>query len=83
MPYCLRHCRGAPKEEVQLKEMEGLARMDAATREKILKRSGYQKILGSCIQARKDQLDWLWVDSRCINKESSSELSEAINSMFR
>lgn len=83
-PYAiLSHCWGAPKEEVQFKEMEGLARMDAATRGKILQRSGYQKILGSCIQARKDQLDWLWVDSCCINKESSSELSEAINSMFR
>ena len=79
----LSHCWGAPKEEMQFKEMEGLARMDAATREKILKRSGYQKILGSCIQARKDQLDWVWADTCCINKESSSELSEAINSMFR
>jgi hypothetical protein len=27
--------------------------------------------------------DWVWVDTCCINKESSSKLSEAINSMYR
>jgi hypothetical protein len=26
---------------------------------------------------------WVWVDTYCINKESSAELSEAINSMYR
>jgi hypothetical protein len=29
-----------------------------------------------------DSLDWIWVDTVCINKDSSQELSEAINSMF-
>ncbi len=41
------------------------------------------KIRGACAQARVDGLRWLWVDTCCINKDSSSELSEAINSMFR
>ncbi|KAI0633738.1 hypothetical protein C8Q77DRAFT_808688 [Trametes polyzona] len=27
-------------------------------------------------------IDWLWVDASCIDKSSSAELSEAINSMF-
>ncbi|KAK0708873.1 hypothetical protein B0T21DRAFT_387584 [Apiosordaria backusii] len=27
--------------------------------------------------------DWIWIDTCCIDKTSSSELSEAINSMFR
>ncbi|KJX97208.1 hypothetical protein TI39_contig530g00002 [Zymoseptoria brevis] len=28
-------------------------------------------------------LDWIWIDTCCIDKRSSSELSEAINSMMR
>jgi hypothetical protein len=29
------------------------------------------------------RLDWIWVDTACIDKSSSAELSEAINSMFK
>ncbi|EIW62998.1 HET-domain-containing protein [Trametes versicolor FP-101664 SS1] len=40
------------------------------------------KIRG-CVQAAKTHgLDWLWIDASCIDKKSSAELSEAINSMF-
>ncbi|KAG9496376.1 hypothetical protein J7337_012964 [Fusarium musae] len=44
---------------------------------------GFQKIVWSCTQAAKDQLTHVWVDTNCIDKSSSAELSEAINSMFR
>ncbi|KAI0406950.1 HET-domain-containing protein [Xylaria palmicola] len=47
-----------------------------------LNRSGYWKILKTCLEARKDGLDYLWVDTNCIDKTSSSDLSEAINSMY-
>lgn len=43
---------------------------------------GYIKIRYACDQARRDDLDWCWVDTCCIDKSSSAELSEAINSMF-
>lgn len=43
---------------------------------------GYQKILKSCAQARHDGFEWIWVDTCCIDKKSSAELSEAINSMY-
>jgi len=33
--------------------------------------------------ALRENLEWAWIDSCCIDKTSSSELSEAINSMFR
>ncbi|KAI0107868.1 HET-domain-containing protein [Nemania sp. FL0031] len=36
----------------------------------------------TCEQARKDGLKYVWIDTCCINKASSAELSEAINSMF-
>ncbi|KAF6517970.1 hypothetical protein HZS61_002048 [Fusarium oxysporum f. sp. conglutinans] len=44
---------------------------------------GFQKIIWACAQAAKDQLSHVWVDTNCIDKSSSAELSEAINSMFR
>jgi hypothetical protein len=44
---------------------------------------GWKKIEGCCQMASRDQLEWAWVDSCCIDKTSSAELSEAINSMFR
>jgi hypothetical protein len=46
-------------------------------------RAGFRKILGTCAQAADDGYRWAWVDSCCIDKRSSAELSEAINSMFR
>lgn len=42
----------------------------------------YSKIRGCCAQAALDGFDYAWIDSCCIDKTSSSELSEAINSMF-
>jgi ankyrin repeat protein len=46
-------------------------------------KAGYRKIQFCRDQAKKDGLQYFWVDSCCINKSSSAELSEAINSMFR
>jgi len=43
---------------------------------------GYEKIECTCKQAIEDGLKYAWVDTCCINKSSSTELSEAINSMF-
>ncbi|KAI1389416.1 heterokaryon incompatibility protein-domain-containing protein [Hypoxylon trugodes] len=43
---------------------------------------GYQKILGCCDQAMRDGLEYVWIDTCCIEKQSSAELSAAINSMF-
>ncbi|KAL8895365.1 MAG: hypothetical protein Q9192_003680 [Flavoplaca navasiana] len=47
------------------------------------KKQGFSKIKNSCDLALRDGYDYVWVDTCCINKESSAELSEAINSMFR
>ncbi|KAL8907079.1 MAG: hypothetical protein Q9207_001620 [Kuettlingeria erythrocarpa] len=43
---------------------------------------GYRKIEGCCALARSQGHGLLWVDTCCINKSSSAELSEAINSMY-
>jgi hypothetical protein len=44
---------------------------------------GSIKLQGSCKQAEKDGLGYIWIDTCCIDKTDSVELSEAINSMFR
>ena len=41
------------------------------------------KIREFCTLASSHGYQWAWVDTCCIDKSSSSELSEAINSMFR
>ncbi|RWA14185.1 hypothetical protein EKO27_g933 [Xylaria grammica] len=43
---------------------------------------GYTKIEGCCRQAIRDKFEFVWVDTCCIDKRSSAELSEAVNSMF-
>lgn len=47
------------------------------------RKAGFQKIEGCCDIAREYGLSYTWVDSCCIDKRSSAELSEAINSMYR
>lgn len=44
--------------------------------------SGYAKIRRFCAQALEHGLSYVWIDTACIDKRSSAELSEAINSMF-
>ncbi|KAI5920918.1 heterokaryon incompatibility protein-domain-containing protein [Camillea tinctor] len=46
-------------------------------------KQGFNKIRRWCSQARRDGLGYAWVDTCCIDKKSSAELSEAINSMYR
>ncbi|KAM5545461.1 hypothetical protein V8D89_000499 [Ganoderma adspersum] len=41
-----------------------------------------EKIRNACVVARAHGFRYIWIDSCCIDKTSSSELSEAINSMF-
>jgi len=71
------------EQEVDYNEIVKLAKMDEEERSEIRQRDGYRKIIQSCEQAKKDGYKWLWVDTCCIDKRSSAELSEAINSMYR
>lgn len=72
-PYAiLSHTWGA--DEVTFKDLvDGVGKTKA----------GYRKINFCGEQAAKDGLQHFWVDTCCIDKSSSAELSEAINSMFR
>ncbi|KAI0514626.1 heterokaryon incompatibility protein-domain-containing protein [Xylaria bambusicola] len=46
-------------------------------------KKGWDKLQNSCKVAKAAGYKYIWNDTCCINKESSSELSEAINSMFK
>ncbi|KAI0874447.1 heterokaryon incompatibility protein-domain-containing protein [Hypoxylon argillaceum] len=65
----------AEEEEVSFQEFH-----DVESRHK---KNGFNKITAVCELARLRGLKWCWVDTCCIDKTSSAELSEAINSMFR
>ncbi|PVH71248.1 heterokaryon incompatibility, partial [Cadophora sp. DSE1049] len=46
-------------------------------------KAGHGKIQFCAEQARRDGLQYFWVDTCCIDKSNAVELQEAINSMFR
>lgn len=46
-------------------------------------KKGFAKIEHTCRQARLNGIGYAWVDTCCIDKTSSAELTEAINSMFQ
>ena len=46
-------------------------------------RQGWAKVRDSSKLANEEGFKYLWIDTCCIDKSSSAELSEAINSMFR
>jgi hypothetical protein len=47
-----------------------------------LGKAGYVKVKACCERACEQNLEYVWIDTCCIDKRSSAELSEAINSMF-
>jgi hypothetical protein len=74
-PYAvLSHTWGNVKDEVLYKQMQKRSfRRDTG---------GFAKIQFCVQRAKADGLSHFWVDSTCIDKSSSAELAEAINSMF-
>ena len=73
--YAIRsHTWGPDTEEVSFNDM-----MDGTN----MNKSGYEKIRFCGEQARRDGLQYFWIDTCCIDKSSSAELQEAINSMFQ
>ncbi|KAE8149315.1 heterokaryon incompatibility protein-domain-containing protein [Aspergillus avenaceus] len=45
-------------------------------------KAGYRKIKQCCDRAKSDKLQYLWVDTCCIDKSSNDELTESINSTY-
>jgi hypothetical protein len=70
----LSHCWGRTEDEVSYQ-----AFIQKTFDEKCY---GWLKIARCCTIAQEQSINWVWVDTCCIDKTSSAELTEAINSMF-
>jgi hypothetical protein len=66
-------------EEVTYQDMQGI--MKGTTKPQKVQ-LGHSKIQHCCEQAVEDGYEYVWIDTCCIDKSSSAELSEAINSMY-
>lgn len=74
-PYAiLSHTWGKSEDEISFADMQ---------RGGFEHKKGYYKLSNACKQAYERGLEWIWVDTCCIDKSSSAELSEAINSMYK
>ncbi|RSL81743.1 hypothetical protein CEP51_005613 [Fusarium floridanum] len=62
------------QEEVIFQDMEQSRAKD---------KKGYAKIKNCCSIAHDNGYNYVWIDTCCIDKTSSAELTEAINSMYR
>jgi hypothetical protein len=62
------------EEEVTFQDMQGKPPVE---------KEAFSKLQNGCSQAKSDGYKYIWIDTCCIDKSSSAELSEAINSMYR
>lgn len=67
------------EDEVSFQEF---AQVSENKNDKVTSKAGYRKITSTCDRALKERYRYAWVDTCCIDKTSSAELTEAINSMF-
>lgn len=75
LPYAiLSHTWGADADEITFEDLTNNTGKD---------KSGYKKLRFCAEQAARDGLNYFWIDTCCINKETKAELSHSINSMFR
>jgi hypothetical protein len=79
-PYAILSHTWQEGEEVTFEDFEIIENVRQI---KAVDKSGYRKIRFCGQQAKRDALDYFWVDTCCIDKSNSSELQEAINSMFK
>jgi len=81
----LSHTWGPAQEEILFRDIEWDPTWEATTGppQDSPKAVGWKKLIGACRQTLASDLQYIWIDTCCIDKSSSAELSEAINSMFR
>ncbi|EPE02699.1 het domain-containing protein [Ophiostoma piceae UAMH 11346] len=73
-PYVILSHTWDDKQEVTLRDMASPYLTD---------KEGYSKITNTCRLARERGIEWVWIDTCCIDKTNNTELTESINSMFR
>ncbi|KAK0112792.1 hypothetical protein ONS95_014525 [Cadophora gregata] len=63
-------------------EEEEVSFQEFGSQSSVLKK-GWSKITKTCTKALRHGYEYAWVDTCCIDKRSSAELTESINSMFK
>ena len=63
-------------------EEEEVTYQDFHNPERRERMKGIEKLKSACSLASAYRHDYLWIDTCCIDKSSSAELSEAVNSLF-
>ncbi|KAG1802051.1 heterokaryon incompatibility protein-domain-containing protein [Suillus plorans] len=90
-PYAiLSHRWLADREEVSFQDLqhtqvspsEGSDHAEPIFPSNIQSKQGFAKFQRACEHAFQAHLKYIWIDTCCIDKSSSAELSEAINSMY-
>ncbi|KAM3419052.1 hypothetical protein BST61_g5007 [Cercospora zeina] len=71
-PYCILSHRWVAEEVSYANFIAGTTKDHA----------GYTKVIQACRFAKSQSHAWIWIDTVCIDKTSSAELTEAINSMY-
>jgi hypothetical protein len=75
------------KDEITFQDMVSIAKAldkgDQRSSIAACSKQGFAKITNTCKLARWNGLKYAWVDTCCIDKSSSAELTEAINSMYQ
>ena len=74
--YAIASHRWKTGTEATIKEVESKRRTG---------KEGYRKVEGFTRYVRENicHVEWLWMDTCCVNQDSSQEVTEAVNSMFR
>lgn len=79
----------SPGKEISFQDFHDAAKVDKSKLDKPEKLPAHEtaygvaKIAWTASVARERKLDYIWIDTCCIDKTNSAELSEAINSMFK
>jgi Heterokaryon incompatibility protein (HET) len=74
------------KEEISLQDLQRMMDPDLANDQKtweVKEKKGFIKILRFVELAASKDIPYAWADTCCIDKTSSADLSESINSMYR
>ncbi|KAI0814169.1 heterokaryon incompatibility protein-domain-containing protein [Xylaria sp. FL0064] len=75
----LSHCWRPQLDEILYEDVE-FSKSPGDWRDK--KKGAAEKVVKACAEADRLGFEYIWIDTCCIDKRSSAELSEAINSMF-
>ncbi|THU92432.1 hypothetical protein K435DRAFT_829641 [Dendrothele bispora CBS 962.96] len=76
-PYAILSHRWIEGEEITFQEF-----LNPEGREEMKKKSGYQKILHACMKAQNDGIDFIWIDTCCMDKGNHDEVARDIKSMY-